>query len=254
MSWTSESRTLGSKLVNSKPRHSIMTRGVRTFGTAVRSEHIVFVEARYKHVRCTNSKLRALYTRLSPARWPAEARSTAAARTHKHQIPTRGSNWPLLSAEYGVGAALSKVAECSRLQLEHFQTKLAVAFLPDMRERSSYTKNLVGDYSRRIPMFSLEHRPRTYCAIHRDQIWVHFSTVATLYLIQRLYEDTQCSFPYQRKGCLHTLKNHSKSSLAGTRSVTFSSSVLIDRRSFYMSCHWSLRLVKSGHNHIQPLT
>ena len=41
---------------------------VRIFPAAVRSERIVFVGARYKHVRCTNSKLRALYTRLSPAK------------------------------------------------------------------------------------------------------------------------------------------------------------------------------------------
>ena len=41
---------------------------VRIFRAAVRSERIVFVGARYKHVRCTNSKLRALYTRLPPAK------------------------------------------------------------------------------------------------------------------------------------------------------------------------------------------
>ena len=41
---------------------------VRIFRAAVRSERIVFVGARYKHVRCKNSKLRALYTRRSPAK------------------------------------------------------------------------------------------------------------------------------------------------------------------------------------------
>ena len=152
----------------------------------------------------------------------------------RHSIMTKGANCPLLPAEYGVGTALSKVAECSRLQLEHFQTKLAVAFLPDMRERSSYTRNIVGRCRGKMFTFFFDNRWSTYRTIHRDQIWVRFSTVATLYLIERLCEDIQCSFSHWEQRGPPTLKNHSNSSFAGTRSVTFSSSALIDRRSFYI--------------------
>ena len=79
----------------------------------------------------------------------------------RHSIVTRGAKLPLLSAEYGVGAALSKVAECSRLQFEHFHTKLAVAFFPDMRVRSSYAQHIVGQYSKRniIISFLVDNRP-----------------------------------------------------------------------------------------------
>ena len=68
----------------------------------------------------------------------------------RHSTITRGAKLPFLSAEYGVGATLSKVAECSRLQFEHFQTKLAVAFFPDMRERSSYAQYIISHYSKKI--------------------------------------------------------------------------------------------------------
>lgn len=78
----------------------------------------------------------------------------------RHSIITRGAKLPLLSAAYGVGAALSKVAECSRLQFEHFQTKLAVIFFPDMRERSSYAQYIVGQYSKRFFMIYAGNRPK----------------------------------------------------------------------------------------------
>ena len=71
----------------------------------------------------------------------------------RHSIVARGAKLPLLSAEYGVGAALSKVAECSLLQFEHFQTKLAVAFFPDMRERSSCAEYIGGHYSKNKLLF-----------------------------------------------------------------------------------------------------
>ena len=78
----------------------------------------------------------------------------------RHSIITRGAKSPLLSAEYGVGAALSKEAECSRLQFEHFQTKLAVAFFPDMRGRSSYAQFIVGQYSKKFLAIYSDNRPK----------------------------------------------------------------------------------------------
>ena len=41
---------------------------VRFSGAATIEQYIVFVGARYKHVRCTNSKLRVLYTHDPPAK------------------------------------------------------------------------------------------------------------------------------------------------------------------------------------------
>ena len=81
----------------------------------------------------------------------------------RHSIITRGAKLPLLSAEYGVGAALSKVAECSRLQFEHFQTKLAVAFFPDMRGRSSYAQYIVGQSSKDFSLFIRIIGPNAPC-------------------------------------------------------------------------------------------
>ena len=42
------------------------------------NQYIVFVGARYKHVRCINSKLRVLYSRDPPAKWTAVIRSAEA--------------------------------------------------------------------------------------------------------------------------------------------------------------------------------
>ncbi len=81
----------------------------------------------------------------------------------RHSIITRGAKLPLLSAEYGVGTALSKVAECSRLQFEHFQTKLAVAFFPDMRERTSYAEYIGGHYSKKFKLFMQIIVPNAPC-------------------------------------------------------------------------------------------
>ena len=41
---------------------------VRISGAATIEQYIVFVGIRYKHVRCTNSKLRVLYTHDPPAK------------------------------------------------------------------------------------------------------------------------------------------------------------------------------------------
>jgi len=102
----------------------------------------------------------------------------------RHSIITRGAKPPLLSAEYGVGAALSKVAECSRLQFAHFHTKLAMAFFPDMRERSFYTRYIVSDYSGNLFMVYADNRSRTYCAIDCNEVRMRFPTVPTLDLMK----------------------------------------------------------------------
>ena len=47
---------------------AITTVFVRFSGAATIEQYIVFVGARYKHVRCTNSKLRVLYTHDPPAK------------------------------------------------------------------------------------------------------------------------------------------------------------------------------------------
>jgi hypothetical protein len=78
----------------------------------------------------------------------------------RHSITTRGAKLPLFSAEYGVGAALSKVAQCSRLQFEHFQTKFAVVFFPDMRERSSYAQYSIGHHTRELSMVYAGNRSK----------------------------------------------------------------------------------------------
>ena len=57
--------------ISSKPFQFLLRTalvGVRFSGAATIEQYIVFVGARYKHVRCTNSKLRVLYTHDPPAK------------------------------------------------------------------------------------------------------------------------------------------------------------------------------------------
>ena len=50
------------------PSHMVSSPPVRFSGAATIGQYIVFVGIRYKHVRCTNSKLRVLYTHDPPAK------------------------------------------------------------------------------------------------------------------------------------------------------------------------------------------
>lgn len=139
----------------------------------------------------------------------------------RQSMVTSGKNWPLASALYAWGSdEASNFAELSRLHVPHRQTKCAVLPLPPETSRSCCGQWISNDYVSRDNC----NKTRT----NRFTL-TSFGCISWQLLHFTLMNQSQRTCTTDASWLMgNTWKKYSNSSEAGIRSVTFSSSALIN--------------------------